>query len=76
MTNRLHRYHFFGTVELKIPQRCLDLLNPMTFSEGVECVLGFINKCFRLARNDLNHVPIEGLVLKPLRIHLEFAKDN
>ena len=64
-----------GKLELKIPCVYLDLLNRATFSEGVECVFGFTEKCFSIACDDLNHVPIEGLGLKPLRVHLEYAND-
>ena len=46
----------------------------MTFSEGVKFIFGFTEKCFRVARDKLNHVPIEGLVSKPLRSHLESTK--
>ena len=50
-------------------------MNCATFYEGVECVFGFNYKCFRVARDDLNRVRMEGLGLKPLRIHLETTKD-
>ena len=53
-----------GVAESKIPQRYLDSLNHVTFYEGVECVFGFIDKFFHVARDDLNHVPTEGLRLK------------
>ena len=66
-------YRALGTVELKITQRYIDLLNHTTFSESVMFVFGFIKKCFCVACNDANHVPMEGLGLKPLRIHLESA---
>ena len=58
-----------------MPQRYLDLLNCVTFPEGVECVFGFTKKCFCVARDYLNRVPMEDLGSKPLRIYLEFAKD-
>ena len=51
-------YRALGTVELKITQRYLDFLNHATFSEGVECIFGFNNKCFCVARDDLNHLPM------------------
>ena len=50
-------------------------MNYVTFSEGVKCVLGFTDKFFRVSHDDLNHVLMEGLGSKPLRIHLEFTKD-
>ena len=50
-----------GTVELKIPQGYLDFLNRVTFSEGVRFVFGFNDKCFYVAQDDLNHVPMEVL---------------
>ena len=65
----------FDMLELKIPRRYLDFLNHVTFSEVVECVFGFTGKFFCVAHNDLDHVPMEDLVSKPLRIHLESAKD-
>ena len=39
----------------------MDFLNCATFSKGVEFVFGFTKKCFRVARDDLNNVPMEGL---------------
>ena len=68
-------YHALGTVELEIPRRYLYFLNRVNFSEGVERVFGFTKKCFSVACDDLDHVPMKGLGLKPLRIHLEFAKN-
>ena len=53
----------------------MHFLNQTTFSEGVECVSVFTKKCFCVARGDLNQVPMEGLGLKPIRIHLDSAKD-
>ena len=41
-----------GTVEFKNPRGYLDSLNRATFSEGVEYVFVFTNKCFRVARNN------------------------
>ena len=46
------------------------MLNRATFTKDVKWVFGFTKKYFREARNDWNHVPIEGLVSKPLKIHL------
>ena len=68
-------YCYLGTVYLKIASRYLDLLNYANFSEGVDFVFGFTNKCFCVALDDLNHIPMEGLGSKPLRIHLESAKN-
>ena len=62
-----------GKVELKIPRRYMDSLNPAT--KGMECVFIFSDKCFRVARDDLDHVPMKGLGLKPLIIRLGFAKE-
>ena len=62
-------------VELKIPKRYLDSLNCATFSEGMECVFGFIDKCFRVARDDLDYVPIKGFVSKPFIIHLGLSNN-
>ena len=61
-------------VVLKIYWRYLGLLNRATFPRSVKCIFGFTEKFFHLARDDLNHVPMEGLGLKPLRIHLGYTK--
>ena len=50
-------------------------MNRATFTEGVKCVLGFNDKCFSVARDDLDHIPMKGLGSKPLIIHLGFAKE-
>ena len=50
-------------------------MNHATFCEGMECVFRFTEKCFHVARDELNRVPMEGLGSKPLRIHLESNKD-
>ena len=63
-----------GMLKLKSPQRYLDFLNRATFFEGVVCVFGFTEKCFRVNRDDMNLVPMELLVSKPLIINLESAK--
>ena len=68
-------YRALGTVELKPPQKYLNSLKRATFLESVECVFRFTEKWFRVARDGLNHVPMEGLELKPLIIHLESVKD-
>ena len=62
-------------VELKIPRKYLDFLNRATFSEGVNFVLGLTYKRFRVARDDLIHIPMEILVSKPLKNHLGSTKD-
>ena len=49
-------------------------MNHATFSEGVKCVFSSTEKLFYVASDDLNHVPMEGLGLKPLRIHLGYTK--
>ena len=65
----------FGNSKIKISWRYLDSLNRTTFSEGVECVFGFTDKCFRVALDDLDHVPMKGLGSKYLRNHLVFVKE-
>ena len=50
-------------------------MNRAMFSEGVDRVFGFTKICFRVARDDLDHVPMKVLGLKPLRIHFGFAKE-
>ena len=50
-------------------------MNYATFSKGVKFVFVFTKKCFCVARDDLNNVPMEGLGSKSLRIHLESTKD-
>ena len=62
-------------VELKIPRKYLDFLNHATFYDGVNFVLGLTYKRFRVARYDLNHVPMEILVSKPVKNHLGSTKD-
>ena len=74
MASWLHSLPSSENGRIKSPRRYLDFLNRTTFSEVVECVFGFTEKCFRVARNDLNNVQMKGLGSKPLRIHLEFAK--
>ena len=64
-----------GMLELKNHWRYLDFFNCATFSEGVECVFGCTGKSFRVDGDDLKHIPMKGLGSKPLRIHLEFAKE-
>ena len=49
-------------------------LNRVTFTKGVKCILVFTEKCFRVARDDLNHLLMEDLGSKTLRIHLESTK--
>ena len=62
-----------GNNRIKMPWRYLDSLSCATFFEGVECVFGFINKYFHVAHDNLDHLPMKGLGLKPLRIYLGFA---
>ena len=50
-------------------------MNRTTFSEGVDIVFVFNDKCFCVSRDDLDYVIMEGLGSKPLRIHLEYTKD-
>ena len=53
----------------------LDLLNHVTFSEGVKFVFGFTDKFFCVDYDKFNHVLMEGLGYKLVRIHLVSAKD-
>ena len=53
----------------------MDFLSRATISKGLKCVFIFIKKSFSLYHDDLNCVPMEGLVSKPLIIHSEFTKD-
>ena len=64
-----------GNGTIKNPSEVSGFLELRDIYEGVECVFGFTNKCFCVACNDLNNVPIKGLGPKPLRINLEFAKE-
>ena len=68
-------FYALVTVELKIPRRYLYYFNHANFSESVECVSRFIKKCFRIDRDELDHVPMKGLVSKPVRIHLGLAEE-
>ena len=70
----MRSYRDLVTVEIKILRRYLYLLNHVTFSRGVKCVFVFTKKFFCVARDDLNHVPMEVLGSKPLIIHLEYNK--
>ena len=70
----MRSYHALGTVELKVPRIYLYLLTRTTFYEGVKFVFIFTKRLFCVDRDGLNHVPMEGLGLKPLRIHSESAK--
>ena len=65
-------YHALRTVEQKIHWRYLYFFNCATFYEGVEYFFGFTKTIFRVAHDNLNHVPMEGLGSKPLRIHSGF----
>ena len=64
-----------GSGRIEIPWRYLDFLNRANFSEGVECVFGFTEKCFCVARDDLDNVLMKGLGSKTLRIQWVFAKE-
>ena len=50
-----------GFGRIKNPSEVSVFLNQVTYPEGVKCVFGFNEKCFHVACNDLNHVPLEGL---------------
>ena len=53
----------------------LYFLSRTNVSEGMKFVFGFTNKCFRVARDDLNNVPMEGLELKPMKINFQSANN-
>ena len=64
-----------GKVGLKIPQADMNFLNHAHFSEGVRYVFRYTKKCFHVARDDLNRLPMKLLGSKPLKIHLVLAKE-
>ena len=70
----MRSYRDMVTVEVKSSWRYLDFLNYATFSEVVKCVIRINDKFFCVSCDDLNHVPIEDLGWKPLRIHFESTK--
>ena len=65
-----------GNSRIKNPLEVSKLLELRDISEDVQCVFVFNEKCFRVARDNLNHVLTKGLGLKPLRIHLKFTNDT
>ena len=45
-------------------------MNRVILSKSVKCVFGFTEKFFHVAHDDMNHIPMKGLGLKFLGIHL------